>query len=122
MARHKSLIAILLALAVLVSVPVDVFADDPTNPNQIGGGNTNDGHPWDDDVVESGPPPGTDPNTPGQNGTVANLPGVTVPPSVATIGSGAGAVAGIARMVFGRWLSVVEAKKLGRSTQVQRKR
>lgn len=122
MAKCKSLLAILLALAVLFSIPADAYADDPTNPNQIGGGDTNDGHPWDDDVVESGPAPGTDPNTPGQTPVATTLPSVNVPYSPATIGSGAGAVGGIVRMVVGHWLSVVEAKKAGRSTQVQRRR
>ena len=107
MARIKSLIAILLALVLLVSPTTSVFADGPEDPRPADG---NNGHPWDDEAVESDPGPGdNDPNTPGQSPVLADLPSVNVPTS-ATSGSGAQLVAQLMRSVVGSWLRISEIK------------
>jgi hypothetical protein len=120
MARVKSLLAILLALALLVSPITIVYAEGPGQYEANGGG-TSDGHPWDDEVVESGPGAGNDPNTPGDSSPVASdLPTVNVP-SAATSGSGAQFVAGMLRSVIAKWLSLSEMKVV-RSTPAKRDR
>ncbi len=120
MARVKSLLAILLALALLVSPTTVVYADGPGQYEANGGG-TSDGHPWDDEVVESDPGVGDDPNTPGQSTTVVvELPAVNIPSS-AMSGSGAQFVVGIMRSVVARWISISEMKVV-KSTPVKRDR
>jgi hypothetical protein len=107
MARVKSLIAILLALSLLVSPTTYLFADGLPGPN---GGEVIDGHPWDDEAVESGPGPGDDdPNTTGESPVLVDLPTVNVPTS-ATSGSGAQLVAQLMRSIVGSWLRISETK------------
>lgn len=108
MARIKSLIAILLALVLIVSPTVVTYADGPTE-NDRNGGDVIDGHPWDDQAVDTGPGPGDDPNTPGQTPTTGNLPEITVPGSAA-IGSGAQFVAQVLRSIMASWLRISETK------------
>jgi hypothetical protein len=103
MARIKSLIAILLALALLVSPTTSVFADGPEDPRPADG---NNGHPWDDEAVGSDP---NDPITPGQSTVLGGLPAVNVPTSAAS-GSGAQLVAQLMRSIVGSWLRISEIK------------
>lgn len=120
MARVKSLLAILLALALLISPTTLIYADGPGQYEANGGG-TSDGHPWDDEVVESDPGTGNDPNTPGESTPVASdLPSVNIP-SAATSGSGAQFVAGMLRSVIAKWLSISEMKVV-KSTPAKRDR
>lgn len=107
MARIKSLIAILLALALIVSPTIAPFADGPVGPGRDDG-EVVDGHPWDDKAVSSGPGPGNDPNTPGQNPS-SGYQNVTVP-STATLGSGAQFVAQALRSIMATWLRISETK------------
>lgn len=109
MARIKSLLAIFLALALLVSPTAQLLADGP-GQYDTAGGNTNDGHPWDDDVVESDPGTGDDPNTPGHSSpTASDLPAVSHATS-AMSGSGSHFVAQLFGLVVERWLRVSEIK------------
>lgn len=107
MARAKSLLAIFLALALLVSPTVSVFADGPIPPREEG--NPLDGHPWDDESTSSDPGPGNDPNTPGGNPVVGDLPHVSIPTS-ATSGSGSQFVAQLARTLIAKWMRLIETK------------
>ena len=109
MAHVKSLIAILLALLLLVSPTSSLLADGPGTYDSSGGGSS-DGHPWDDEVVESDPGPGDDPNTPGEaSPNSSDLPSISMPTS-ATSGSGSLFVAQILRSVVARWIWVSEMK------------
>lgn len=107
----KSLIAIFLALALLVSPTANLLADGPGQYDSSGGG-MNDGHPWDDEVVESDPGTGGDPNTPGQSSpTTSDLPSVGRSTS-ATSGSGSQLVARLIWSVVERWLRISEIKSV----------
>jgi hypothetical protein len=120
MARVKSLLAILLALALLVSPATIVLADGPGTYEANGGG-TSDGHPWDDEVVESDPGTGDDPNTPGNSTPISgDVPAVNSP-TAATSGSGAQWIEGMLRTVITRWLVISEMKAV-KSTSAQRVR
>jgi hypothetical protein len=107
MARIKSLIAILLALALIVSPMTAALADGPDDPGR-NDGEVIDGHPWDDKAVSSDPGPGNDPNTPGQSPS-SGYQNVTVP-STATLGSGAQFVAQALRTIMDTWLRISETK------------
>lgn len=120
MARIKSLLAILLALALLVSPTAHLLADGPEQYDSSGG-NTSDGHPWDDDVVESDPGTGDDPNTPGNSLPIpSDLPPANHVTS-AMSGSGSHFVAQLFGLVFERWLSLSEIKVV-KSKPVSRSR
>jgi hypothetical protein len=118
MARSKSLIAIFLALTLLVSPTVSVFADDP--PPLRDQGNDLDGHPWDDGSGESTTDPGNDPNTPGNVATIGDQQSGSFTAS-ATAGSGSQFVAQLTRILFAKWLKVSEMKVV-KSKSVQRVR
>lgn len=120
MARVKSLLAILLALALLVSPTTIVLADGPGTYEANGGG-TSDGHPWDDEVVESDPGTGEDPNTPGNSTPISGDVLAVNSPTAAMSGSGAQWVAGMLRLVFSKWL-VFSEMKVAKSTPAQRDR
>lgn len=118
MARSKSLIAIFLALTLLVSPAVSVYADDP--PPFRDQGNDLDGHPWDDGTDESTTDPGNDPNTPGNVAGSGDQQSGSVSANV-TAGSGSQFVEQLARMLLGRWLKFSEMKVV-KSKSVQRVR
>lgn len=110
MARIKSLLAIFLALALLVSPTAQLFADGP-GTYDASGGNTNDGHPWDDGVVESDPGTGEDPNTPGNSTpNASDLPAPVNYPTSAMTGTGSQFFAGMIRLVVERWIRISEIK------------
>jgi hypothetical protein len=120
MARIKSLLAILLTLALLVSPTAHLLADGPELYDSSGG-DTSDGHPWDDDVVESDPGTGDDPNTPGNSSPISgDLPPVNHVSS-AMSGSGSHFVAQLFGLVVERWLRVSEIKVV-KSKPVSRSR
>lgn len=107
MARPRSLIAILLALVIAFSPTTLVFADGPGiyNPN----GNTPaDGHPWDDQVVET-TNPGDDSSASGQAAVVQNGPAIDIP-SASMGNSGASLVALVFRSVMNQMIRIAETK------------
>lgn len=107
MARPKLFIAILLALVFAFSPTTDLLADGPGiyNPN----GNTPaDGHPWDDQVVETNPGGGGDSGTASQT-AMPNMPSIDIP--CAAIGnSGASFVALVFRNVMDQMTRISEIK------------
>jgi len=107
MARTKSLIAILLALALLVSPTTSLLADGPgSQPN-----GPIEGHPWDDEAsAQSDPSSGVNrPNTPGKAPVLGGLPVVNVP-TFAPWGSRAQMVAQLMRSIVGSWLKISETR------------
>ena len=117
MAKIRPFTAILLALVLSISPATMSLADDP-GTYDASGGNTTDGHPWDDDVVETDP---DDPNTPGPLGSNG---GITLPhPTTASAGgSGAGFFAQAIMLMLDSWLRVSELKSTKSKAVIQRVR
>lgn len=98
MARHKLLMAILLALTVLVSPPTRVLADGSTG----GQGGTTEGHPWDDRTDASRSNFFSRPSEPRIGLGTGHLR-VSNPPVLSLTDSGARFMHRIIRMIVARW-------------------